>query len=55
MVLHEIPGLLTMFFIAAKQFIHVIHLGDEVYESHYGDVRNKRFKAAKLGIEYEVR
>ena len=28
---------------------------DEVYESDYDDVRNKRFKSAKLAIEYEVR
>ena len=44
-----------MFYVAAKQFIHTIHLREEVYESQYEDVRNKRFKSAKLGMEYEVK
>ena len=35
--------------------MHNIHLTDEVYEKDYEDVRNKRFKSAKLAIEYEVR
>ena len=43
------------FYDLGKQFIHNIHLTDEVYESDYDDVRNKRFKSAKLAIEYEVR
>ena len=43
------------FYDLGKQFIHDIHLTDEVYEKDYEDVRNKRFKSAKLAIEYEVR
>ena len=43
------------FYDLGKQFIHNIHLTDEVYEGDYDDVRNKRFKSAKLAIEYEVR
>ena len=42
------------FLFIEKQFIHKIPLPDEVYESDYADVRNKRFKSAKLSIEYEV-
>ena len=42
------------FYDLGKQFIHDIHLTDEVYEKDYEDVRNKRFKSAKLAIEYEV-
>ena len=43
------------FYDLGKQFIHDIHLTDEVYEKDYEDVRNKRFKSAKLAIENEVR
>ncbi len=43
------------FYDLGKQFIHDIHLPDEVYEKGYEGVRNKRFKSAKLAIEYEVR
>ena len=43
------------FYKLGRQFIHNIHLTDEVYEKDYEDVRNKRFKSAKLAIEYEVR
>ena len=43
------------FYDLGKQFIHDIHLTDEVYEKDYEDVRNKRFKSAKLATEYEVR
>ena len=43
------------FYDLGRQFIHDIHLTDEVYEKDYEDVRNKRFKSAKLAIEYEVR
>ena len=43
------------FYYLGKQFIHDIHLTEEIYEKDYEDVRNKRFKSAKLAIEYEVR